>query len=196
MSNLTRQQKRHTDRQAQKAARSREKALARYGITASEKPFLNRTLKIFALAASFCTILGFAYSYWPTIEVEAKPQVPTTGPMNAKFDFKNPGRVDLFDVQFSCVVKTATQTIDTSRNAVIDPVTGRRGQVIGKIARHSAVTRDCGSFVSGPIYPSTIEIHVDYKWPLFDRWVHTVDAYFVSERGGDGHFWMTPETKP
>jgi hypothetical protein len=191
MPKLTRQQRRAQERSAAKRARAVTAGASR--TPGTSRPFLLRTRTLLAIVASTVTIATAAYAFWPTLEIEGVPWDNSRGPLEAKFQFRNGGRVSIYDVHFSCTINSATvKNLITKDNSITFPVTGDRGQNIAEIPAGAAAQRDCGSFAPGILHPSTVKIDATFVWPVTSH-VASVSRYFVSNTDSSGRSWMSLE---
>jgi hypothetical protein len=134
-----------------------------------------------------------AYAFWPTLEIEGVPWDNSRGPLDAKFQFRNGGRVPIFQVHFRCTINTASITNLTTEGVSITlPVNGRRGQDITEISAGVAVQRDCGSAIKIGPHPSNVKIDATFAWPVTGH-VASVSRYFVSNTDSSGRSWMSVE---
>ena len=187
---ISRQQRRYRERQQVKASRNsvrnRERPVPRFSIT-----------QVLTILATLLSISISCFFYWPALDVVAVPWDNSSGPLSAKFEFRNSGRVPLLEVNFDCLVNSSTaRDIRTSANSSRNPLTGRRGQVIGSLAPGAFVTRDCsgGGMISAGPHPSNVKIEATYLWPVI-AYRASLTRYFVSETDGS-RVWMTLETPP
>jgi hypothetical protein len=192
---LTRQQHRYNERQAAKAARHGN----RKGRAAAQisKPFLTRTKVISGILASLCGIGVAIYNFLPSLDVIAQPWDSSTGPANARFQFKNISRATIRDVRFDCLINNQTnKDFGTSGNSSRQPVIGEKSQVIGDLAPDRFVSRDCFGGISAELgpHPSNIRIDASFRWPVIN-FRQDISRYFVSETDGR-RWWMTPEKEP
>jgi hypothetical protein len=190
---LNRQRRRYLERQeaARQAGRKVEP------ITPDPLRFWTRARIIFAITASVATILSALYAFWPSMDVIAQPWETSTDPANARFQFKNIGRVTIRDVQFDCLINSATsRNLNTSLNSSFAPITGLKSQVIGDLDPDRYVSRDCfgGARVATGGHPSNIKVTASFVWPILNRRAE-ISRYFVSETDGR-RVWMTPEAEP
>jgi hypothetical protein len=191
MPELTRQQRRAQERNAAKRAGA-GKAKASPALEAS-RPFLLRTRTLLAIAASIATMGMAAYAFWPTLEIEGVPWDNSRGPLDAKFQFSNRGRVPIYQVHFRCTINTATvKNLVTERNSIILPVTGERGQDITEIPAGVAVQRDCGFLINAGLHPSNVKIDTTFAWPVTGH-IASVSRFFVSNTDSSGRSWMSLE---
>jgi hypothetical protein len=192
---LTRQQRRYLERQETKAARRTGRSIR--ASVPEPRQFWTKTRAVVASAASVATIVSAIYAFWPSMDVSAQPWDMTTDPANARFQFKNTGRIAIRDVRFDCLINTPTnKDLRTSANTSSGPLTGEKSQIIGDLGPDRYVSRDCfggGAAVTGG-HPSNIRVDASFLWPVINRRVE-ISRYFVSET--DGHrVWMTPEKEP
>jgi hypothetical protein len=160
---------------------------------AASRPFLLRTKTLFAIATSIVSIGTAAYAFWPTLQIEGVPWDNSRGPLDAKFQFRNGGRVPIFHVQFRCTINSTTvKNLVTENNSITLPVTGERGQNIAEIPAGVAVQRDCGSFANVGPHPSNVKIDATFVWPATGH-IASVSRYFVSSTDTTGRSWMSME---
>jgi hypothetical protein len=192
----SRQQRRYQERQAFKETRRR-------GRTSNESRIVEQKIARFSLArvlsglAAALSISISVYFYWPSIEVTALPWDNSTGPLEAKFEFRNAGRTTLKDVSFECVVNSVgSRNLRTGDNSSETSLAGNRGQAVGDMAAGAFVMRDCGGggTVRAGTHPSNVTIEAKYTWPLVGHRSQVI-RYFVSETDGT-RTWMTPEPVP
>ena len=192
---LTRQQRRFLERQEAKAARQTGRPVK--PIALEPKRFWTKTSAILAVAASLATLLSALYAFRPSMDVIAQPWETSTDPANARFQFKNTGRVTIRDVSFDCLINTPTSKgLRTSANSSRAPLTGKKSQIIGDLAPEQFVSRDCfgGAPAKTGGHPSNIRIDASFVWPAINHRTE-IFRYFVSETDGQ-RIWMTPETEP
>ena len=185
---LTRQQRRAQERSVAKRARGKNVEAA----TASRppRPFLLRTKTLLAIAASIATTGTAAYAFWPTLVIDGVPWDNSRSPLEAKFLFRNGGRIPIYDVHFRCTINTATvKELVTEANSVISPVTGQRR---GEISPGVALQRDCGSSANAGAHPSKVRIDAQFTWPVIGH-TASVSRYFVSNTDSSGRSWMSLE---
>lgn len=193
---LTRQQRRYLERQQTKAARKRGGPI----LPPQEPPpagFLTRTKVLAAIAASVGTIAGSAYLFWPSMEVLAQPWDTFTDASNARFQFKNAGRVAIRNVRYDCLINTPTNRgVRVTGSTSVRPLVGKKSQIIGDLAPGQFVSRDCFGGIPSDIggHPLNIKVEASFVWPLIG-YQEEVPGYFVSETDGK-RFWMTPEPEP
>ncbi|WP_164633802.1 hypothetical protein [Rhodopseudomonas sp. BR0G17] len=192
----SRQYQRYLQRQAEKAAR--RKGLREDEPTAMPWNLVKSYLKLVLMMASICGVLFSIYTHLPTLEISTRPWDSSSGPADARFEFRNPGLLTIRNVRFDCEIETNyNKQLKTDGNSTTENVIGKRGQVLGDMAPGQSVTRTCfgaaGQVSLGP-HPSTIRLVATFLWPIFDR-QGTVSAYFVSETDGR-RWWMVPEKSP
>jgi hypothetical protein len=131
------------------------------------------------------------------MDVIAQPWETFTDASNARFQFKNTGRLTISDVRFDCVINTPNvRDMRTSANTSKRPLTGLKSQIIGVLAPARFVSRDCFGGIPMIVggHPANIKIGVSFVWPIIGH-RSEFSRYFVSETDGN-RSWMTPETEP
>jgi hypothetical protein len=192
---LTRQQRRYLERQELKAARQQGREVK--PAIPEPKQFWTKTRAILAAGASIVTIASGMFLFWPAMDIFAPAWESSVDPGNARFQFKNIGRITIRDVRFDCLINTPTnQNLRTSQNKSDAPLIGEKSQIIGDLAPEQFVSRDCfgGAPVKTGGHPSNIRIDASFLWPAINHRV-PISRYFVSETDGN-RVWMTPEKEP
>jgi len=139
---------------------------------------LQRLSWIATMMVGVIAIAGVIYRFWPAIEIVPLSDDLTADPMDARFQFRNVGRIDVEGAVISCRITHGDgRSINTTGVMLVEP-TGRRGQHLGRLgAGAPAIVRTCGGpgIQKAASHPATISI--DVVW-LSLRIGH---QYFVSQ---------------
>lgn len=182
-----------TSQRALQGVRSIQETIAKLAIT-TRLTSLQKLALIATVAGGAGTATVAAYSFWPSIEIQAEAGDLTVDPIEAKFQFRNASRLNLEGAVISCRINHGlNRTINTTAVSLLEP-TGKRGQIVGRLgAGAPPIVRTCGGpgIRNAATHPATISI--DVRWHAFK----IGHQYFISQRAPDGRCClMVPESDP
>jgi hypothetical protein len=182
-----------TSQRALQGVRNIQEAIAGLALT-TKLTKLQKIALIATVAGGTGTSAVAAYSFWPSIEIQALTGDLTADPIEAKFQFRNAGRLNLEGAVISCRINHGVgRTINTTGVLLVEP-TGKRGQVLGRLgAGAPPVLRTYGGpgIRNASTHPATISI--DVTWHSFK----IGHQYFISQQTADGRCClMVPESDP
>jgi hypothetical protein len=158
--------------------------------TPAPPTFLQKAQWIGGITLALIGVAGVLYRFYPSIEVRSVDGDTSFMPTNARFSYRNVGRLPISDVIISCRIDTADHPNSVFRGNLFDGV----GQRLGWFYPNSpAIIRTCSDerFIHFRLlHPSTITVDVSWhSLPIGHQ-------HFVSKPGDSGAFKMVPESDP
>lgn len=181
-----------TAQRALQAARNAE-AQAQLGRQPAPMGRLKKLSLIATIAGGLTTFAIGAYSFYPSIEIRAVDADTSANPLQARFSFRNGGRLSVSGAVVTCTLNTREQKQMVMSDNLADTGAGSTGQRFGRFDPSSPpIVRSCGTsgIYVGMTHPSNISIDVSWHFlPIGHQ-------YFVSQQVADNSYRMVPESDP